>query len=67
MQPMKTLHEYMAATGLNRSRLAERIGVSRSTVTLWMQRKRSPSAEHLDIISARTGIDRRRLEAEARR
>ena len=62
MQAMKALHEYMAATGLNQSKLADRIGVTRSTVTLWLQGKRNPSADHLDLIAARTGINRNRLE-----
>jgi transcriptional regulator with XRE-family HTH domain len=58
---MKILREYMAATGLNQSKLAERIGVSRSSITLWLQGKRQPTDAQLDVISARTGIERRRL------
>jgi transcriptional regulator with XRE-family HTH domain len=61
---MKILREYMATTGLNQSQLAERIGVSRSAVTLWLQKMRQPSDAQLDIISARTGISRKRLAQE---
>jgi transcriptional regulator with XRE-family HTH domain len=58
---MQILIDYMAATGLNKSKLARRIGVSRSTVTLWLQGKRKPCVDTLDLIAARTGIDRERL------
>ena len=60
---MEALREYMAATGMNQSKFAERVGVSRSAVTLWLQGKRRPTEDQLDIISARTGIDRSKLKA----
>ena len=63
---MKALRQYMEATGLNQSKLAERVGVSRSTITLWLQGKRAPTDDRLDIISARTGIDRKKLTEEHR-
>lgn len=58
---MQPLIDYMEATGMNRAALARRIGYSRSLVTYWLQGKRSPSDDALDVISARTGIDRSKL------
>jgi transcriptional regulator with XRE-family HTH domain len=53
---MKSLRDYMAATGLNQSQLAERVGVSRSIVTLWLQSKRFPSEFQRFKIHKATGI-----------
>lgn len=58
---MQPLLDYMKATGMSRAALARRIGYSRSLVTYWLQGKRSPSDDALDVISARTGIDRSKL------
>ena len=51
----------MKATGLSRAALARRIGYDKSLVTYWLQGKRQPSDDALDVISARTGITRERL------
>lgn len=59
---MQPLIDYMKATGMSRAELARRIGVSRSLITYWMQGKRSPSDDALDVIAARTGISRKRLQ-----
>ncbi|WP_395586780.1 helix-turn-helix domain-containing protein [Pseudomonas syringae group genomosp. 7] len=51
----------MKATGLSLAALARRIGYDKSLVTYWLQGKRQPSDDALDVISARTGITRERL------
>ena len=58
---MQAVRDYIKATGMNQAKFAARVGVSRSAVTLWLQGKRTPTEDQLDIISARTGIDRQKL------
>jgi len=58
---MKPLLDYMKATGMSRAALARRIGYDKSLVTYWLQGKRQPSDDALDVISARTGITRKLL------
>ena len=67
MSGMKAIHDYLKATGLNQAQFAERINVDRSTVTLWLQGKRTPTDAHLDVISARTGIKRKLLVVDKER
>ena len=50
------IREYMKATGQNQSTFARRVGVHRSTVTLWVQGRRRPSKDQAWRIHTQTGI-----------
>jgi transcriptional regulator with XRE-family HTH domain len=62
---MEAIREYLKATGQNQSEFAKRVGVDRSTVTLWLQGKRHPSEDQQLIIWSRTGISLEKLRAGA--
>lgn len=58
---MEAIREYLKVTGLNQSDFAKRVGVSRSTVTLWLQGKRQPSEFQAWRINNMTGIAMHKL------
>lgn len=59
---MQAIREYLAATGQSQTQFAERVGVSRSAVTLWLQGKRFPSEFQRFRIHKATGIEMDRLD-----
>jgi transcriptional regulator with XRE-family HTH domain len=61
---MEAIREYLQATGQSQSEFAKRVGVSRSTVTLWLQGKRHPTIDRQLIIWNRTGIGLDKLREE---
>jgi transcriptional regulator with XRE-family HTH domain len=63
---MEAIRQYLEATGLSQAQFAKRVGVDRSTVTLWIQGKRRPSHERQLIIWDRTGISLEKLNEERR-
>jgi transcriptional regulator with XRE-family HTH domain len=62
---MEAIREYLRATGQNQAQFAKRVGVDRSTVTLWLNGKRKPSGTHQLIIWDRTGISLEKLRESA--
>jgi len=55
---MKPLTQYMERQQITQAAMAEKLGVSPSTISLWLAAKRLPSASLTKRIEAVTGIPR---------
>jgi transcriptional regulator with XRE-family HTH domain len=53
----ENLREFMQKNGISGKDLAIRIGVSTSTVSLWLSGKRDPKPEHIDELCKSFNID----------
>jgi len=53
---MQILRDYMTEKELNQTDLATQIGVDRHMVSRWLNGKKKPRLESLELISVQTGL-----------